>query len=135
MTIDSFNLIRALDYVDESKARSAWQRGVKLYAHELFGNLFYWTTQGHYLDGIAEAEEKALNGAKSWAQYSRGGFSLVADWEIAERLCNPSEFKRCKGGQRAPNRSEDWIDVQSRALYQAWELVKEAIYETNESNS
>lgn len=130
MKIDSFHLIRALDYIDKSKTRSAWARGVKLYAHELLGNLLYWTTQGHYLDGLHEAEEKALNGAGSWEQYSRGGSSLVADWEIAERLCSPSELKRTKGGQLAPNGREDWIGVQARALSQAWDLLRTALVET-----
>ena len=130
MTIDSFRLIRAMDLVDRRKARSAWDRGVTAYSHELLGNLLYWTMQGHYLDGIAEAEEKALNGAKSWEQYSRSGFSLADSEEIAERLCNPSELKRLNGGLRNPNRNEDWIDVQARALFQAWEAVRDALLET-----
>ena len=130
MVIDTFHLIRALDCVDKSKARSAWARGVKEYAHELLGNLLYWTTQGRYLGGLAEAEEKALNGAGTWEEYSYGSCSLVADCEIAERLCSPSELKRVKGGQHMPNRSENWLDVQARALFQAWNLLREALIET-----
>ena len=131
MRIDSFHLMRALDWVDNSAGRSAWARGVKLYAHELLGNLFYWTvSMSHKLDGLREAEEKALNGAGSWQQYSRGGSSLVADWEIAERLCSPSELKRVRGGRLAPNRDEDWIDAQARALSQAWDLLRTALIET-----
>ena len=130
MEFDSFHLIQALYLIDEGRARSAWDRGVRLYSHELMGNLFYWTMQGHYLSGIGEAYEKALQGAASWEQYSRGGLSLTSNEEIAERLCAPSELKRCKGGLRNPNSNEDWVDVQARALYQAWELVRDALLET-----
>lgn len=131
MEIDSFHLIRALDSIDRRKLRSAWDRGVRLYAHELLGNLFYWTvSMSRKLDGVEEAEEKALNGASSWQEYSRGGCSLVGDGEIAERLCAPSELRKRKGGMRNPNSSEDWIDVQARALFQAWEMLKDALLET-----
>ena len=130
MAIDSFHLIRALDYVDRQKARSAWARGVKEYARELLGNLLYWTMQGRYLGGLAEAEEKAMQGAGTWERYSRGGLSLTANRDIAERLCSPSALKRAKGGQLAPNRDGDWIDVQARALSQAWDLLRTALVET-----
>ena len=130
MEIDSFHLIRALDNVDRRKARSAWDRGVRLYSRELMGNLFYWTMQGHYLDGIGEAHEKALQGAASWEQYSRGGLSLVSNEEIAERLCAPYELKICKGGLKNPNPNEDWMDCQARALCQVWAIVRDALLET-----
>lgn len=130
MVIDSFHLIRALDHVDKRRLRSAWDKGVRLYSHELFQNLFYYTMMGEVLDGVIDAKRKAMNGAKSWKEYSRGGFSLVRDEDIAERLCTPTEFRRCKGGLRNPSPCEDWIDVQARALFQAWEMVRSALVET-----
>ena len=134
MEIDTFHLIRAMNRIDVIKPRSAWERGLKEYAHELLGNLFYWTvSMDHKLSGTKEAEEKALNGAKTWEQYSRGGFSLITDEEIAERLCTATELKRCKGGLRVPNSNEDWIDVQARALFQAWEMLRDALLETEET--
>ena len=132
MEIDSFRLIKAMDIIDKRRLRSAWDRGVRAYAHELLGNLFYWTvSMARKLDGLEEAEEKALNGAKSWEQYSRSGFSLAADWEIAERLCTPSELERCRGGLRKPNPREDWVDTQARALFQAWKMLEDALLETD----
>ena len=128
--IDSFRLVRALDYVDKRKLRSAWDKGVSLYSHELLQNLLYYTTMGEKLDGVIDAERKAMNGAKSWEEYSRGGFSLVCDEDIAGRLCTPTELRMCKGGLRNPNSHEDWIDVQARALFQAWEIVRSALVET-----
>ena len=68
-----------------------------------------------------------LNGADSWDQYSWGGCALIYNWEIAERLCNPSELKKTRGGERRPNSREEWLDVQARALYQASRMIYKAI--------
>lgn len=68
--------------------------------------------------------DKLKNGADSWGQYSRDGSALVYDDDIAERLCTPSELKRKHGGKLAPNKRETWLDVQSRALFQAAELIR-----------
>lgn len=101
--------------IESEPARSAWNRGVKLYALELIEEMkddaeFYGSP----------ADRKALlNGAQDWQEYSEGGCSLVYDCDIAERLCSPSGLKRVKGGDRAPNSRENWIDVQARALYSA----------------
>ena len=102
--------------------RSAWSRGVHTYALELLEGLD---------DDVDLANEwmlqKAmLNGADDWRQYSEGGCALVYDVDIAERLCSPSELKRCKGGQRQPNSRENWIACQARALGQAAALVRRA---------
>ena len=35
----------------------------------------------------------------------------------------PSDLKRKKGGELPPNREENWLDVQARALVQAKRLV------------
>lgn len=101
------------------KSRSAWARGVAEYAGEIAEAL----DPDEDYSSPAFLEKELLNGALSWAEYSRGGCSLIYDADIAERLCTPSELKRCKGGRRAPNREEGWLDVQTRALYQAAELV------------
>ena len=66
-----------------------------------------------------ELKTELLNGAQDWEQYSWGGCSLIDDSEIAERLCTPSELKTTRNGERKPNRREEWLDVQARALFQA----------------
>lgn len=80
----------------------------------------------------AELKDIALNGAVSWEEYSYGGCALICDSDIAEMLCTPSQLKKVKGGERMPNRCENWLDVQARALHQAfhrlaiaWEIEKE----------
>ena len=100
--------------------RSAWSRGVKTYAFELVEGL---DTSADLAN--EELLRKALlNGAGDWQQYSEGGCALVYNADIAERLCSPSELKRCKGGERQPNARETWLECQSRALWQAHKVIE-----------
>lgn len=115
--------------IESSPARSAWKRGVKLYAIELIESL----------DGRELTEKNLLNGAgvfrdeiptpmergEAWRAYSYGACSLIYEADIAERLCTPSELKKTKGGERNPSGRETWLDVQGRALFQACLLIME----------
>ena len=99
--------------LEKEKARSAWKKGVILYAFEILESM-----------GDGEVtEENLLNGAKDWHQYSYGGCALNYDVDICHRLCSPSEIKKTKDGERRPNKQENWLDVQARALYQAARLI------------
>lgn len=99
---------RLIEKIEEQKTRSAWTKGVKDYAFDLVESLDEINLES--LD-----ERRLLNGADNWLAYSCGGCSLICDWEIAERLCSPSELKRKNGGELPPNRGETWLDVQARA--------------------
>lgn len=112
--------------IEAKKARSAWMRGVKEYAAEVLDSL---DDVNNLLnnDDYKTINKKLLNGAPSWHDYSWGGSSLIYDEDIAARLCSPSELKLTRGGQRRPNRREEWLDVQARALYQASRAVYESI--------
>jgi len=90
---------------------SAWSKGVEIYAEELREFLAK--------NNLPSTKENMLNGAQDWTQYSCGGSSLIYDADIAERLCSPSEYKKTRGGARAPNARETWLDTQARALSQA----------------
>lgn len=124
--MENHEVIRILrEKLAEQPARSAWDKGVFEYADELLET--FAETVGYY---YARDEESPtfctatlLNGAEDWAQYSWGGCSLIYDSDIAERLCTPSELKRTKNGERRPNSSEEWLDVQARALRQAAGLL------------
>lgn len=111
--------------IDCISPRSAWGRGVKLYACELLGSLaecVEWARKNGEpspLESRETVRAALLNGAEDWSQYSWGGCALIYDGDIAERLCTPSELKRKRGGELKPNAAEDWLDVQARALYQA----------------
>ena len=117
--------------LEETKTRSAWKRGVKVYALEMLDGLEEAIDGGYFdredLEAPRMAKKALLNGADSWDQYSWGGCALIYDWEIAERLCNPSELKKTRGGERRPNSREEWLDVQARALCQAARMIYKAI--------
>lgn len=120
-------LSRAADIINARKDRSAWDRGVSEYAVELLDNLAELTRDD--LADLKIVRRALLNGADSWQQYSYSGSALIYDSDIAERLCTPSELKRCKDGDRNPNSRETWLDVQRRALYRASCRVESAIKE------
>jgi hypothetical protein len=103
--------------LNATKAASAWKRGVKDYALELVESAEVELTPEN-------VKAILLNGAKDWSNYSYGGCSSIYDTDIAERLCTPSELKRKKGGDLQPNTRETWLDVQARALFQAFNLIK-----------
>lgn len=120
-------LAKAAEIIETRKDRSAWDRGVNDYALELLDNLAELT-----LDDLADLKtvrRALLNGADTWQQYSYGGSALIYDSDIAERLCTPSELKRCKGGDYNPNSREIWLDVQARALRRAGYRVESAVKE------
>ena len=106
--------------LEARKDRSAWNKGVTLYAFELVEELEERAKyEGRNPEPGAECKLWMLNGAQDWNQYSWGGCSLIYDSDIAERLCCPSELKRTRNGERRPNSREEWLDTQARALYQA----------------
>lgn len=104
-------------------SRSAWVKGVRGYAMELFDDY----VEGLHIDDsgwIEKITEKDLmSGAESWQQYSYGGCAEVYDEDICERLCTESEKKKTRNGQWRLNSNEDWLDVQTRALKQAARIV------------
>lgn len=99
-------------------ARSAWKRGVYDYALMLLDNRS--DLDDFHTNGL---KEELLNGARDWCQYSYGGCACIFDSDIAERLCTPSELKRRDYGRLRPNSREEWLDVQARALYQAYNRI------------
>lgn len=108
-----------LEAINNSKARSAWDKGVKLYAYELVEAL----EVEEIPQDKAELKSLLLNGADDWKQYSWGGCSLIYDGDIAERLCCPSELKKVCGGENKPNGSEEWLDTQARALSHSFDII------------
>lgn len=106
--------------LEARKDRSAWSKGVTVYALELLEEYQERAAyEGREAADRAEFKTWLLNSADSWESYSYGGSSLIYNGDIAERLCCPSEYKRTREGERRPNSREEWLDVQARALYQA----------------
>ena len=117
------NIEKLYQSIESEKQRSAWDKGVTQYALEMVKQLGEQINGGYFeeLDLTESKKVRAalLNGATDWSQYSWGGCSLIYDSDIAERLCNPSELKKTRNGERHPNSREEWLDTQARALFQA----------------
>lgn len=112
--IDIKNVIESLP-----AERSAWRRGVRQYAIDLLNSF------PDYRDITSEnCRETLLNGSGSWREWAYGGNGLIYDTDIAKRLCSPSELRKKRGGELAPNSREDWIDVEARAVSQAAAVIK-----------
>ena len=108
--------------ISASKARSAWAKGVKWYALNLVEESYKQDT-----DIVKVNMSIYLDGAETWKEYSYGGCALVYDYDIAKRLCTPSELRKTDFGRKQPNGSVTWLDVQARALKQAHSLIAELI--------
>ena len=115
--------------LENRKDRSAWDKGVTIYALELLDEIKeYIDDNGKEPQTMEELKKIALNGAENWNKYSWGGCSLIYNADIAERLCTPSELKKTRNGERRPNSREEWLDVQARALRQAYSRIKWIFY-------
>ncbi len=114
-------IVKALE---QSNPRSAWSKAVKEYALELMEEYGSNHNESDDFTGSPADMKALLNGATDWSQYSWGGCSLIYDYEIAARVCSPSEYKKSREGERRPNSREEWLDTQARALYQAAHLIK-----------
>lgn len=123
-------LEKCLQNAKAEPARSYWAKGVKYYAIDLIGDAIDYIKYD-----ISESLEPAnidselffLNGAANWKEYSYGGCALCYDSDIAKYLCTSSELKRLtykEGGMKNPNSRENWLDVQARALFQAYQMIK-----------
>lgn len=127
-------LFKELEAINKEGGRSAWGRGVGVYADELAAELaeaLEWEAE-HGGAGdlevltLEDLEKKLLNGADNWRHYSWSGCSLIYGGDIAARLCTPSQLKRKRGGDLPPYPGGDWLDEQARALFQAANRVKRA---------
>lgn len=118
----------ARKYIEHHTACSAWGKGVSAYANDLLDTLAEYPEAIAYGTRLEDVEKVLLNGAENWDAYSWGGCALIYDQDIAKRLCSPSEYRKTGGGKKRPNIREQWLDVQARALYQAAQLVKDAIF-------
>ena len=124
--------------IESKKPRSAWDKGVKEYALELLEDMENERNAAKETDMVvypATLEVELLNGAMNWKQYSWGGCSLIYDKQIARRLCSASELKKTHDGERQPYANEQWLDVQTRALHQAENMIYACIHSVKVSNA
>lgn len=124
-TLTSVKSSEVIAVLKSRKDRSRWSKATTEDAIALISS----TGMEELPTDFDELKSLLLNGAGSWDAYSRGGCALVYNGDIAERYCTPSELKKCDGGNRRPNRFEEWLDVQTRALYQAFYKARSAVRE------
>lgn len=124
MTYLEMRIVNTSMFLENLKTRSAWAHGVKCYAFDLLNQFEEFCSYDENTPEFSEAT--LLNGAANWLQYAEGGGGLCYDFAIAERLCNPTELKRVHGGAKQPNRRETWLQVEARALSQAWRMLRDA---------
>ena len=108
------------------KCRSAWNKGVKEYAYMLLDNIFSYSDYKS-ITNFKSLHEELLNGKRNWYQFSWEGDAFIYDKNIAETLYSPSKLKKCKNGMLRPNKKEQWLDVQARALVQAENLINSCV--------
>jgi len=112
----------------EKSARSAWDRGVAATAIELVEGQIECLGADGEIDPSdrAKLEKQFLDGAEDWTDYSYGGSAFAHDWDIVERYCTPSYIKHYRGipcsrtSMLAPGGRESWLELQARALGQAF---------------
>lgn len=109
-----------IETLNDRKDRSAWNKGVTAYAINILNNL----DGNAELEGHQQIRALLLNGASGWHEYSWGGCAYIYDADIARALCTPSELRRTREGERRPNASEEWLDVQARACAQACRRIQ-----------
>ena len=124
------NIQAVANEVNNTKTRSAWSKGVKVYAFHILAQFEEWRRFNEANGDAPEMDERtALNGARDWAQWSYGGCGLVYDYNIALTLCPASEREKwhIRGCPNMATPRETWFDVEARAARQAWRMIAEAV--------
>lgn len=124
-------MIKSLE-AKEKKARSKWGKAVLQDAQWLLENVIEGCDEPYEL-----SEKLLLNGAENWNEFSSGGSGLIYDAEIAEHYSTPSELKnfltKDGGVKRYTNSAgEHLLDIQARALRQAWWAIRDEMKGTTE---
>ena len=132
MKLEKKQIITLLKVLPYCKNESAWNRGARKYAFELLEELpddYYFACENasEVEQTLKELRKIMLKGANTWIEYSENGLAYIYNYDIAKALCSPSEFSSTNEGAKKPNKYETWIDVQGRALVQAWFLIKNVI--------
>ena len=118
-----------LNELTRHESHSAWMHGVVAYAvnmlnsisdHDFAYLVYYAQQEGE--DGIEKARAILHTPYDNWRNYSRLN-GWLSDEAIATLLCTPEELKRFDGGKLPPNGRSTWIDIQTRAMYNAACLI------------
>jgi hypothetical protein len=116
------NINATIAEINRIKCRSAWNKGIKIYAVMLLENLKENGYKGRDITSPAILRKSLLNGAADWETFSRGGCALAYNGAIVKTLCTPEIIERYNSGKL--NISTDEVfDCQRQALTQAEKLI------------
>ena len=119
---------KAIEINNRRNRISAWREGVNYYISEILDN-YEGCKKTNFISTDEDLEDALLIGASDWNKYSYGGFSLIYNEDIAKTLCTKSELKRFDNGLKDPSGGFLWMDIQTRALKQAYLYIKRALCE------
>ena len=125
------NIQAVANEVNNTKTRSAWDKGVQSYAFHILAQFedLRRFNESEGLECPDLDEVTALNGAQDWSAWAYGGCGLVYDNNIAITLCTASEREKWhkRGCPNMANPRETWLDVETRAARQAWQMIAKAV--------
>ena len=114
--IDVKRLVAEAEKMSKSE-RTYWSRGVASLIRD-YGEEVLQEHDGEIIS--ARDFFKLWNcGAETLRAAVYGGFFDIWNYDIAKRLCTPSKLKKSNEGMRSPNKRENWLDLETRAMYQA----------------
>ena len=120
---------RIREEIENTRFRSAWDNGVKLYALDILGDyskmLDYAKETGGYTPRFIETA--LLLGAENWMAYSEGGCALIDDGDIARALATPSELARTRDGELPPRGFNTWMSMQVHAHKYASAMIRDIL--------
>lgn len=116
-------------WIENDSYCSHWERAVRDYALEMIDQCDK-TNITAYKQLLIHCNAKNMKDYEIAKALSEGGCFEISNVDIAKRLCTPSELKRVtrKDGTVRDLLRETWLDVQTRAVYQAILLIKHACY-------
>ena len=108
-------LLKDLDHATKKKDKAVFQ-----YALELMDTYNYRANkEGRDAVATPELEKWLLEGADDWSQYSYGGCSLIATYDIIERIGTDKQLRKYEEDGCAWHDSEGWLDDQTKYLIKA----------------
>lgn len=120
------NINATIAEINRIKCRSAWNKGVKVYAVMLLENLKEHGYHGRDITSPAILRKSLLNGATDWEHFSRGGCALVYNGAIVKTLCPPAIVERYNSGKLNVS-TDDIFEWQRQALRQAELLIMQSV--------
>ena len=123
------NIVKIKNFIKHEPSRSKWERAVRDYALEMVSQCDEKDITS-YKQLLNHADAKNMTDYAIAQDLSEGGCFEICNADIAKRLCTPSELKRVmrKDGTVRDLPHESWIDVQTRAVYQAILLLERACF-------